>query len=174
MRVRRRVDEDAIVIGSKEWRSLSHSRRRAIQDKRNGVISVKVQPDTEGFVEIDDVEEAPKTKVAEVRPKHEIVIRHLTPEEADEQLIRGSKAWREWEGRYSEQPNVDDQQKGDVYTFHPGVIVTKEREFEGHKIQRRNPHGFWFVLGLENELGSHLTLADAQDALLKYLEDNHE
>jgi hypothetical protein len=81
----------------------------------------------------------------------------------------GEKAYETWKQEQPDPSVKDNYQPGDRNVFEKGVVVTKTREVEGYKLQRRNPFGHWYILNLE-ELGSFTDQKSAHDALLKYLE----
>jgi hypothetical protein len=169
MRVKRRINEDTVVVGSPEWRSLSHSKRREIIAKRSGAhVGTVTNPE----MDIDDIpEEEPKTPVKE---PYTATMRHLTHEEYEALPWLTKQSWRGHIPEPESKPDAD--QPGDVSmpVRTPGAEVTEVREREGYKFIRTNPHGHWSILGLPKSFGSFVTFKDALAALTRYLKETQQ
>jgi hypothetical protein len=171
-----KVNEYTVVVGSNEWKSLPHAKRAEIQAKRLGGHKAKVYTPEEakeaGIVFDDseaDTSHIPDPNNTGHDRGHKAVMRDLTAVEA--KGLYG-KEKENWEGRQPDQPVRDDTGPGDRSPREPGVIVTQVREYDGYRIERRNPFGHWVIPRLE-ELGTFVTLQAAEATLRSYLEKNN-
>jgi hypothetical protein len=166
MRAKRKVNLDTVVVGSSEWKSLSQRQRAEVQAKRaGGYIGKVVTPEV---WDIDDIpEEEPPELVRDMQPKYKAVVRHLTAEEFDALPAVEKQTWKGNPPEYAPQDDMPGDRSVPVFT--PGAVVTAEKERDGYTLQRKQPHGFWYILGLEADLGSFTGFNQAHEALLEYL-----